>query len=126
MNPLRTEAYYYKLVTKMAQHRLAEQVLRLGDILNTKAAALLTHVSIMIGVSTAILALTLKPKGPPFPPSYRVVVSALSVEIILYLITTLLALYAVRITGPKTFAILGRTRRTFVHILSQLINLSIL
>jgi hypothetical protein len=105
---LEREKNYYTLITAVATLPLTKQVLRLGDILNTKASALLTHLSIMIIVSTALF--VLPDSGPNTQPTvfgyvitHNFISLWLSGEMIVYLTATLLLLFAVRITGPGNF-----------------------
>ena len=99
------EKQYYELVTTMvAAHPTCSQVLRLGDILNTKASALLTHVSVMIAVSTALFGVAYNLPSEKLS-NKNTVLFFLSLEVLLYLFTTILVLFAVTITGPHKFGI---------------------
>jgi hypothetical protein len=51
--PLEDEFRYHEIITEIYNHHpVGRQAIRLIDIINTKASALLTHVSIMLAVST--------------------------------------------------------------------------
>ncbi len=90
------EIRYVTTVAEIAEHPLGPQTMRLGDVLNAKTSALLTHVSIMIAVSTAMLFFS---RGPEAIVTSRL----LLIEIALYASISLLCIYTVRITGPNSF-----------------------
>jgi hypothetical protein len=55
--PLEDEFRYHEIITEIYNHHpVGRQAIRLIDIINTKASALLTHVSIMLAVSTGLFA----------------------------------------------------------------------
>lgn len=92
---------YITKVTELETSPVGRMMFRLADGLNSKAAALLTHVSIMIAVSSVLFSYSL---GPAFKRDVPPFVSILLLfEIVTYSLTSLLCLYAVQMTGPGTF-----------------------
>lgn len=95
------ERHYITKVAEVEASPLGALMFRLADGLNSKAAALLTHVSVMIAVSSVLFSYSL---GPAFKRDVPPFVSVLLLcEIVTYSITSLLCLYAVQMTGPGTF-----------------------
>lgn len=101
MTLTKDEQQYITKVAEVEASPLGALMFRLADGLNSKAAALLTHVSIMIAVSSVLFSYSLSPSFkrdlPPF------VSDLLLCEIVIYSLTSLLCLYAVQMTGPGTF-----------------------
>ena len=101
MLPIEDELHY---IDRVAEISRAAWALRrwMADRLNSKAAALLTHVSIMIAVSSVLFSFSLNtPTLRDVPP----IIGALLLlcEIVTYSLTSLLCLYAVQMTGPSSF-----------------------
>ena len=101
MLPIEDELHYIDRVAEIESSRLGAQTFRMADRLNSKAAALLTHVSIMIAVSSVLFSFSLNtPTLRDVPP---IIGALLLCEIVTYSLTSLLCLYAVQMTGPSSF-----------------------
>ncbi len=101
MLPIEEELQYINKVAEVEASPLGALTFRLADGLNSKAAALLTHVSIMIAVSSVLFSFSLNASlKRDVPP---IVAALLLCEIVTYSFTSLLCLYAVQMTGPGSF-----------------------
>jgi hypothetical protein len=101
MLPIEEELRYIDKVAEVEASPLGAETLRIAEGMNAKAAALLTHVSIMIAVSSVLFSYSLNDSiKHTMPPLVGVLLLS---EIVTYSFTSLLCLYAVQMMGPASF-----------------------
>lgn len=94
---LKRELHYYEVVSELGDTPVGEQLMRHIDVINLKAAAVLTHLSIMVAVSVGIFAFWFE-KGAKDLISFFMLC-----EILGYIGLTLFALIGAMITNPESF-----------------------
>lgn len=96
---LERELEYYRMVRRMEEEEpIARQIFRHIDIINQKAASVLTHLSIMVAISLGIFLFSFSRSGAGY------VNIVIFLEIIGYIALTLSALAGALITDRRSFS----------------------
>lgn len=93
-NSQNEETAYLEHRSLLIEDSLGAQVVEVASILNGKTSALLTHVSIVIAVSTGFLIFLASKTS-----SSRITVAILILEVVVYLVLSLFCLMAITMSG---------------------------
>jgi len=97
---------YWKLSASIGKDGVGAKALRHSDFLNAKVAALLTHVSLMVVTTLWFLTYT-KAVDDTNLHTARIatlVNMSLGIELLVYIVITVLCLRAIWVTSPSTFS----------------------